>query len=432
MIRPRYLWADEDRHGNVRFYVKRKGHPKIRIHAEPGSEAFWEAYTLALRGTALAKVPRAVPVPPAVEGTFRWLSERYMGSSEFLDLDVLTRAQRRNVFVSMWEEPTLPGGTIRLGGCALRDFSPVVVRLLRDRKRDAKEAANHRLKVLRGLFRWALADDDLVRRFGLPANPARDVPPLKTSSEGHYTWTLEDVEKYEARHAPGTTARRALLLLMLSGQRKSDIIRFGKQHRRVEPDPRTGRPVPWFKFTQHKNRNRKAVTLELPILPLLDEELARCPAGDLTFLVTEYGKPFSDGGFGNRFRKWCDDAGLPQCSAHGVRKAGACIAAENGATEKQLMEIFGWRDSKMAALYIRKARQKRIAGDSMHLIQSRRRPQTLPLFERLEKGGCERVISDEESEPAEKDGGLARNRTGVQGFAVLCVTTPPRGLSHRP
>ncbi|TIW14353.1 MAG: hypothetical protein E5V70_06295, partial [Mesorhizobium sp.] len=22
----------------------------------------------------------------------------------------------------------------------------------------------------------------------------------------------------------------------------------------------------------------------------------------------------------------------------------------------------------------------------------------------------------------------ARNRTGVQGFAVLCVTTPPRGL----
>jgi len=25
-------------------------------------------------------------------------------------------------------------------------------------------------------------------------------------------------------------------------------------------------------------------------------------------------------------------------------------------------------------------------------------------------------------------GGLARNRTGVQGFAVLCVTTPPRGL----
>jgi hypothetical protein len=28
-------------------------------------------------------------------------------------------------------------------------------------------------------------------------------------------------------------------------------------------------------------------------------------------------------------------------------------------------------------------------------------------------------------------GGLAQNRTGMQGFAVLCVTIPPRGLNSR-
>ena len=33
--------------------------------------------------------------------------------------------------------------------------------------------------------------------------------------------------------------------------------------------------------------------------------------------------------------------------------------------------------------------------------------------------------------PQEVIGGLARNRTGVQGFAVLCVTTPPRGHPGR-
>ena len=55
------------------------------------------------------------------------------------------------------------------------------------------------------------------------------------------------------------------------------------------------------------------------------------------------------------------------CSAHGLRKTGACIAAENGATEAQLMAIFGWGDPDMAALYTRKARQKRIAGDAMGL-----------------------------------------------------------------
>ena len=30
---------------------------------------------------------------------------------------------------------------------------------------------------------------------------------------------------------------------------------------------------------------------------------------------------------------------------------------------------------------------------------------------------------------ARKCGGPSRNRTGVQGFAVLCVTTPPSGLA---
>ncbi len=39
---------------------------------------------------------------------------------------------------------------------------------------------------------------------------------------------------------------------------------------------------------------------------------------------------------------------------------------------------------------------------------------------RMKRGEC-----------AGKSGGLARNRTGVQGFAVLCVTTPPRGLPTR-
>ena len=27
------------------------------------------------------------------------------------------------------------------------------------------------------------------------------------------------------------------------------------------------------------------------------------------------------------------------------------------------------------------------------------------------------------------DGGHAQNRTGIQGFAILCVTIPPRGQS---
>ncbi|MFZ3326332.1 MAG: tyrosine-type recombinase/integrase [Methylocella sp.] len=108
-------------------------------------------------------------------------------------------------------------------------------------------------------------------------------------------------------------------------------------------------------------------------MPELQAAIDAGPCGNLTFLVTAHGKPFTTAGFGNRMRKWCDAAGLKDCSAHGLRKAGACIAAENGATEAQLMAIFGWSDPDMAVLYTKKARQKRIAGDAMRLLVRKER-----------------------------------------------------------
>lgn len=71
-------------------------------------------------------------------------------------------------------------------------------------------------------------------------------------------------------------------------------------------------------------------------LPELQEIIDASSTGNLTFLVTKFGKPFTRNGFGNWFRRRCDEAGLRNCSAHGLRKAGAAIAAENGATESQL------------------------------------------------------------------------------------------------
>src|SRR5690606_29567392 len=47
-------------------------------------------------------------------------------------------------------------------------------------------------------------------------------------------------------------------------------------------------------------------------------------------------------------------------------------------------------------------------------------PAELYFFARFCNGNSVRKV-------LKKIGGLARNRTGLQGFAVLCVTTPPRG-----
>jgi len=49
--------------------------------------------------------------------------------------------------------------------------------------------------------------------------------------------------------------------------------------------------------------------------------------------------------FGNRFRDRFE-AGLPRCSAHGVRKAGAVGCAKLGATAHQRMSLFGMGDAQ--------------------------------------------------------------------------------------
>jgi hypothetical protein len=94
-----------------------------------------------------------------------------------------------------------------------------------------------------------------------------------------------------------------------------------------------------------------------------------CPATARS-LVTVFGKPFSSGNsFGNWFAKRVAEAGLPDvCMPHGLRKVGAVRAAENGATEQQMMAIFGWDSPKLAAHYAKKANQKKLAGAAMHKL----------------------------------------------------------------
>lgn len=289
-------------------------------------------------------------------GTWRWLCTKYFAEcADYKRLDPRTRHVRRQVLESTYEEPIAPGSPKFFRDMPLSKMTADAIEVLRDRKLEFPEAANARVKAIRQVFKFG------VRKKFAPFNPARDVPYIKTGSTGYHTWTVEEVRQFEERHPIGTKARLALALLMFTGQRRSDIIRFGKQH------AKGGK----LAFTQHKGRNRKPKKLILPILLALQSIIDASPCGDLTFLVNDLGRSFTDAGFGNKFRDWCDQAELPHCSAHGVRKAGATIAAENGATTKQLMAIFGWDSIKQAEIYTRAAEQKRMAADAMHLIEAR-------------------------------------------------------------
>ena len=240
------------------------------------------------------------------------------------------------------------------------------VRVLRDRKAvETPGAANNRLKYLSSMFSWAVENDHMK------ANVARDVKSVRYKSDGFHAWEPEEVEKFENFWPVGSKPRLALAIMLFTGVRRSDAVRIGPQHIRpteILSEDGERSIEDWLKFTPKKTAGSSGVTLELPVLEELAKVIAATPIGHLAFLTTEQGKPFTPDGFGNWWRDQCDAAELPQCASHGLRKAGATIAANRGATTKQLMAIYGWSDPKMAEIYVKKADQKRLAGNARKLL----------------------------------------------------------------
>lgn len=160
--------------------------------------------------------------------------------------------------------------------------------------------------------------------------------------------------------AAAPIARTIVLPRVHFRARRSDLVPLGRQHRC------DGR----FKILLQKIRAHKKVTIELPVLPDLTEVISASPTSDLAFLVAKFGRPFTSNRFGNWFRRRRNEAKLEQCSAHGLREAGAVRAAENGATTHELMAIFGWRTVKEAERYTQAAQRRRLASGATRLLAS--------------------------------------------------------------
>lgn len=348
-----YLVEDSDRHGNVRVYVKKRGFPKkIRLKAPIGSQQFLDEYRAAFAVVTRAAIPPAIPSSRRViSGSLRWLFDRYMAGSEFKSLGKRTRYVREGILKNI--------GEVTLGDqpnamLPWKLLEPRHIKRMRDDKTEVPHSANADIKALRRVFEWAMEDEEIAA----PSNPAALVRYLKTKKKGWHTWTVQEVQQYWERHPVGTKARVAIDLLLFTGARRSDVVGLGRQCERG------GRLC----FTEIKGRDRIVKEHEFLILPQLRTSIDAAPSGHMTYLATEFGKPFTHAGFGNWFRRRCDEAGLKNCSAHGLRKAGATIAANNGANAMDLMAIFGWTDIKEAEPYIRNADRKRIADRAMHFL----------------------------------------------------------------
>ncbi len=310
----KYICEDVDRHGNVRCYARLPGKRKVRIRALPGTAEFMEEYQAAISSMAAA-APRQAD--EAKKGSFRYLCIRYYASTAYKALDVSTRNWQRRALDEIAQEH---------GAKPVAMMQARHVRGLRNAKAATPAAANQLVKALRALFTWANEAEETT------VNPTIGVKKLKYRSEGHHTWTDEEIRQYYERHLLGTKPRLALDLLRYTTGRREDAPRLGRQH------IRDGR----IRFRQAKNEHRNPIDIDIPLHPALAESIEAAKVKtNMTFLLTEYGKPFTANGFGNKFKDWCRQADLPHCSAHGVRKATSTALAESGATPHEIMAITG-------------------------------------------------------------------------------------------
>jgi len=322
----------EDRSG------RKKGHTTVAYAVE---FAVLTGYQAAITGAPRPKAKGA----PAV-GSLAWLIARYRETAVWSALSPATRKHRENIFRHVIESA---------GDKPFAKIDSATITAGRDRRARTPNQARHFLDALRGLFRWALSAK-LVRQ-----DPTAGVNNLPTKTgDGFIAWTEEHVAAYQRRWPLGTRQRVWLDVLLYSGLRRGDVVRYGRQHVhngicRIKTEKSGG-----------------TVTAVVPVLPVLAETLAAGPCGDLTFIVGADGKPFTKESFGNAFRDACRAAGVPG-SAHGVRKIAATTAANNGATTAQLRALFGWTDDRMAALYTRTADRERLGREAGKMLENAER-----------------------------------------------------------
>jgi integrase len=361
-----YLSPEFDRHGKERLYVRRNGR-RERIDDDLPPAEFALAYAAALGKLAKPNEATAsvLPRPEFAKGIFGWLAGKYFASDEFRALDPQSQITRKSVIQSCLAEPLSADDPEPMGNCPLAHLTSKKIKRLRDLKVGLPGAANNRRKYLSAMFGWAIEAELMT------SNPARDVRRKKYATNGFHTWTIDQLRIYLERHGPGTRGRLALGLLLFLGVRRGDMVRLGPpmvSTTTVLDDVGNESIEKTIKFVTNKTRYRRLIESEKPILPVLDQILTTSPCGKETFLETSFGKPFTAKGFGNFMRDRCDEAKLPMCSAHGLRKLGATVAAELGASEHQLMAMFDWTTAQQAGVYTRAARRKLLARGSMPLL----------------------------------------------------------------
>jgi integrase len=354
---PTHVTAEVDRHGKTRLRFRKRGCEGGYFKSGLGSKEFKIEYDAFLAGstdTVAAAIKRTVP------GSIDDLVTRYIAVPTRLGPTDGTQTRIRGILGRFREEY----GELPVAQLTFDHVDAIIAekRIKRveqtpkgPRTVGGPDAARKLRKELLRLF-------DYGKKLGLlPANPVADSERVKIApaerSKGYYSWTEEDIAQFRARHQLGTKPRLAMELMLWTDQRRIDSIHLGRQH------IKDGR----FHIGQSKNGKE----LWIAVAPQLLEAIVAMPpqpTSGMCFLLTEWGKPFSNAGFGNWFRARCNEAGLPRCTAHGLRKATMRRMAELGMGNQTMKAVSGHSKDDEVALYTAAANQRKMADGAIRAL----------------------------------------------------------------
>jgi len=346
--RPPYLECNPNRHGKMRWYVrrsKRKGSKRIRIkHPVYMSEGFMAEYNAVVHG---APTMMSSFVSKDGKDTLGWLIKLYRKSRDWCELlSPGTRKQRGPIYNQVEES----AGDIALANINRAKIEEGI-------SARSSNQGRHFYNAMRQLFTWAVANELHDR------NPTDGIKIKRTDrdgNDGHLAWPIERIEQFEERWKRGTKERLIFDVYLYVGVRRGDAARLGKQHMRHGivhlMTEKSGGKMPIY----------------VPVHPDLLASIRACPNKEgLAIIAKDDGSNYTKEALGNMFREAVERAGIPVTnrktgvkgySGHGLRKASATVAAESGYTESELNAMYGWSGHQMAQLYTKKADRKKLVA----------------------------------------------------------------------
>jgi integrase len=348
---PKYVTRFTDRHGCDRLRYRRAGYVGGYFHAKLGTEEFRAEYA-AFEASRVEEGPRQSKWQPDTVGD---VVTRYMSVLARLGPSETTQAKVRRIIDGFREDH---------GQRFIADFRFEHIDKIIEKKR-AKvvgekrttggiEAARKLRKELMRLFDYAIklrirADNPVRQSEKIRVQPSEKSP-------GYYAWAEADIEKYRATHALGTNARLAMELMLWTGQRRGDAIRLGPND---ILEGRVGLII-----------SKTGKGLKLSLAPQLQSAINAVSAipGAKSFLINSHGKPYTNPGFGNKMREWCDEAGLPKCTAHGLRKAMMRRLAELNMPNRTMKSVSGHSGDDEVSTYTESANQMQLADEAIAAV----------------------------------------------------------------